>query len=182
MALWLPMFFIDLLQFLFRMTAFLSRKWSKPIELRKYVHQRKKVSIAFPFIFNFHTFHVPCYLMLLLDSFHIRGPGLALLVNLTLNTLTRSLLVKHLNNCLFLQPAYPSLALWWIFLYPADLHLLNVFSTTLLTSTRCRTHEMVKRKLVQYMFLHFLTYIQSVRKKDLVCSCTNYSIFPVVSL
>ena len=57
-ALWLPMFFIDPLQFLFHMTAFFSCKWRKPMKSRKYVHQRKNILIAFPSICNFHTFHV----------------------------------------------------------------------------------------------------------------------------
>ena len=61
----------------------------------------------------------------------------------------------------------------------------NVFSITLLASTRFRTCEIVKRKFVQYIFLQFLAYMQSVRKKDLFCSytknrqkhCKNSSIF-----
>ena len=57
-ALWLPMFFINPLQFFFHMTAFFSRKWRKPMKSRKYVHHRKHILIAFPSICNFHTFHV----------------------------------------------------------------------------------------------------------------------------
>ena len=103
------------------------------------------------------------------------GLGLALLLNLTVNFLSCSLLTTHFNRCPLLKPAYPSWALWIIFLYPADLHFLNVFSTTLLASKRFRTCEMVKRKFVQYLFLHFLTYKQIVQKKknNLFCSYTK---------
>ena len=41
-ALCLAIFFIDPLQFLFHMTAFLSRNRIKPMKSRKYVHQGKK--------------------------------------------------------------------------------------------------------------------------------------------
>ena len=118
------------------------------------------------------------------------GLGLALLLNLTVNFLSCSLLTTHFNRCPLLKPAYPSWALWIIFLYPADLHFLNVFSTTLLASKRFRTCEMVKRKFVQYLFLHFLTYKQIVQKKKTIFFvvtqkngqkyCENSSIFPIV--
>ena len=122
--------------------------------------------------------------MLFLDSFHTYGSGFSF-VNIEL---PKPFVAGY--TCLLLKPAYPFRALWWIFLYPADLHLLNVFSTTLLVSTRSTTCEMVKNKFVQYIFLHFLTYIQSVRKKNLSCSytkirqkhCENSSIFLIVCL
>ena len=96
-----------------------------------------------------------------------------MLVNLTLNFLRRSLLVTHFNTYFLLKPAYPSRALWWIFLCLTDLHFLNVFSTTLLASTCFRTCEMVKKNLFSIYFLHFLTYVQSVRKKDFFRSYTK---------
>ena len=177
------MFFIDPLQFLFHITAFLCRKWSKPTKSRKYVHQRRNILIVFPFMFNFHTFHVLwIYLILFLDSFHTYGSGFSF-VNIEF---PKPFVAGY--TCLLPKPAYPLWALWWIILYPADLHFLNVFSTTLLVSTRSRTCEMVKSKFVQYMLVHFLTYIKSVRKKNLSCSytkirqkhCGNSSIFPIV--
>ena len=107
---------------------------------------------------------------------HLRCQGLVLLVNLTLNFLSRSVLVTHFNACLLLKSAYTPWALWWIFLHPADLHFLNVFSTTLLASF-CSIYVSSFSNLCtncpEKRF--FCSYTKNRQRR-----CENSSIFPIV--
>ena len=117
LALCLAIFFIDPLQFLFHMTAFLSRNRIKPMKSRKYVHQGKKYidSISLYIQLSYCVLSLS-FIQLCTESiwccswilFILTGLGLALLVTLTLNFLSRLLLVTHFNTYFLLKPAYPS--------------------------------------------------------------------------